>query len=269
MSSTASEPARDQPFSFRCGYKNQSRSETWQQFERFCFYLTLGPARTITAVARRFQVALPTVSAVAKRFNWAARAKAWDDFGCTGVDVAGFMASQSDIALKKWNIPASDLSAHPLPQTTVQVVRAELLPEDHSLERRSPMDIEAFRLASERLGRHHMTASLEMVDSARVVQARLHTMLHQWAQTTEQMELADAVNASQGLAELAMKLSRTIASLAASSAQLATAGADRWGAALGIDTIMGQLQQFLMQQEAEKAAAAAGSTLPVGQEVSP
>ncbi len=269
MSSTASESARGRPFHFRCGYKNEGRPETWQHFERFCFYLSLGPARTITAVARRFEVSVPIVSRVAARFSWASRAKAWDDSGSNEADIGGLMASQADVALKKWNLRVTEISDAPLPQKTIQVIRAELLPADRSPDRRSPMDVEAFRLASERLGKHHMTASLEMVDSARVVQARLHAMLHQWAQTTEHMELDAAVSASQGLADLAMKLSRTIASLAASSAQLATAGADRWGAALGIDTIMGQLQQFLMQQEAEKAAAAAGSTLPVGQEVSP
>lgn len=270
MSSTASQPApdqREQLFCFRCGYTAAPRHETWQAYERFCFFLALGKTRTFTEVARHYQVALPTVSTVAKRFNWTDRAKAWDRTGHKPSAVETLMVEQADRAHGRWGNVAPDGASIPLPSATVQVVRAELLPADHSPDRSSPMDVEAFRLASERLGRHHMTASLEMVDTARVVQARLHTMLHQWAQATERMELADAVNTSHGLADLAMKLSRTIASLAASSAQLATAGAERWGAAMGIDAIMGQLQQFLMQQEAEKAAA--GSTYPVGQEVSP
>lgn len=268
MSSTAPQSAQDLPFHFRCGYKADGRPETWQNYERFCFFLTLDAGRTLTAVARHFQMSKAAISKLAARFNWLPRAKAWDRLGLNAPRVQDLLISQADVARRRWGeVPPSNATANQ-PQATVQVIRAELVPAGESGERRSPLDVEAFRQASARLGQHHMSASLEMVDSARLMQARLHTMLRQWVKATEDMELDAAVNASQGLAELAMKLSRTIASLATSSAQLATAGSDRWGAALGIDTIMGQLQQFLMQQEAEKAAAA-GSTLPVGQEVSP
>lgn len=56
----------------------RQEGESLEMFQRFEQYLALGQRRTLTEIARRIGISLPSVHEISKRRNWKERAAAWD-----------------------------------------------------------------------------------------------------------------------------------------------------------------------------------------------
>ncbi len=254
--------AEKKPWQFRHGYKG-GRDETFAQYERFIYYLSLGAGRRQMQVAAHFDVSNTTIAKAVKAFNWVGRAQAWDDSQPSAEQIPELLAAAAEHGrvFDRFSTPEEEAAA-------VAVVPVAAPPPERLVSR--AVRIERLRNYSEQVGERHMACSLEMTGSIQLMQMQLHRLLTRWADETEERGFGDVLVSSQLVAETVSKLSRSIASMAAGSAQLATVGAERWGAALGIDVVMGQLQDFLKRQQQQAAAhPAPQGPGPVGQEVPP
>ena len=260
---TGSEPqAQKRLWHFRSGYRH-NRDESFFHYERFVYFLSLGPTRRQVDVAKYFKVSGPSINTAAKTFNWVKRAQAWDNSQPNADDIPDLLAAAAEHgkAFDRFSIPQEQIAA-------VAALPVVAQPPGRMASRAAR--IERLRGLSEQVGERHMTCSLEMAGSIQLLQGQLHRLLTRWSDEAQEQDLAQMLNSSDRVVETVSKLSRSIASMAAGSAQLATVGAERWGAALGIDVVMGQLQDFLKRQQQQAAAhPAPQGPGPVGQEVPP
>lgn len=255
--------AEKKPWQFRHGYKGE-RGESFAQYERFIYYLSLGAGRRQMQVAAHFDVSNTTIAKAVKAFNWVGRAQAWDDSQPSAEQIPELLAAAAEHGrvFDRFSTPEEEAAA-------VAVVPVAAQPPERLVSR--AVRIERLRDYSEQVGERQMACSLEMAGTIQLMQLQLHRLLTRWSDETSEHGLGEMLAASDRVVETASKLSRSIASMAAGSAQLATVGAERWGAALGIDVVMGQLQDFLKRQQQQQAAAhpAPQGPGPVGQEVPP
>jgi hypothetical protein len=168
----------------------RQEGESLEMFQRFEQYLALGQRRTLTEIARRIGISLPSVHEISKRRNWKQRASAWD------VNQNG-----------ESNIPKRKAARHAPPPPPPQPPASAIIPEvlnaldtidDEDQSEQMQLYRDAFR--------QHGRAMLEEASHAQglAVQAR-QTLVGMWEFRQRALESEDvtaATAATRSLVEM-------------------------------------------------------------------
>lgn len=81
----------------------ENTSELWEYqedfdtplaYDRFKYYLTLGPTRTLRQVAERYEVSIQAIVQMSAKFKWVSRAEAWEVYYGRGPKLGDVIAEQ-------------------------------------------------------------------------------------------------------------------------------------------------------------------------------
>lgn len=194
--------------------------ERESSYLKFLHYRDLGPSRTQRDTRLHFGKSRNAISELAIRYNWAARAKAWDAR-------AEESAQNQDLAapLPKQLLAAASQPPAQLLPTHNQDAESGTLAEIREKEREHEQMLEAFRSESEALGRNQMKLARAMTQIA--------------SKSVQQM-----MNRQELLRP------RDIPSFVATACSLAASAHHNWGRAIGVDRLLLQMERAVAELEA-------------------
>lgn len=229
--------------------ENMCPRESSATYERFLYYLNLptkNERRTFTAVAKQFNVTLPTTGEMAGRFRWKERAAAFDAHNLAAALLvsADRMEEPLPERLERYAAKAAQ-TPKPSPKSADAEAPAQAQAQT------GPQEVESMALSAELIERREVISELE----------REHErMLEEFRSQSEklgrsQMQLARAMTGIVShsvqtlLAERRTLDSRTIPGFVQSACTLAAAAHQNWGRAIGVDRLLLTMERAVAESE--------------------
>lgn len=224
------------PWSRGKGYPVDERgfpAETDAAYERFEFFLGLGPERSQLAVAEHFGLSRGRTSQLAKTYAWHERAKAYDQ--------ALAFRDLEQAAANRYGTPPPPTVEVPVPEPPAETPEPVEPDQSTALALRNlehERELEEYRQATEDLGRRQFTIAKAMTGIL--------------GRSVQQM-----------VEERRVLQPREMASFVAASLSLAAQGQQNWGRAIGVERLLMQMEAAAVEFEHRMKAAEASGDVEV------